>query len=530
MPGRKKLGLGMLTHGNLIQQAGRLFHQAWVAYAGLLVIGAILLGLRRPEYLPAFIFIGLASLVPIYCWLLEARKGAPVLPVFILQQAAVYLIPLYSENVTLEGYSPQVIQTSAWSIVLFFLLLPVGWFYGSRIIRPKPSLKNITLTGAGGEQAKAMSVALILLTIGFGFEFLTFTGWIYDLLPGALKGLSPILRTFATASEMLGALLGGYSISVRAGAPRAFLYWCLLTGICILSVSGILISSATAIVVATAVGQAAGGRRLPWGFLCVALGLASFLNLGKFTMRERYWQEGVAQGGTLGGLPGLYAEWAETSVEKLKADGYFDESSGKDNGEKGQTLMERINNYQNMTFVVNAQEVLHFKPLWGGSYKLIPPLFVPRFLWANKPRTHEGQILLNLHYGRQGSVEDTEKTYVAWGLLPEAVGNFGPYGGAIFLGPVFGFLFGMLERWSIRKRLFSVEGMIAAALVLQVLLSFEMAASVFLTSTFQMVIAVAVGALILRLALGSGDATATRPRQRRRKPRTERQPPLPSDL
>ena len=510
VPRQKRLGLGMLTHGSLIQQAERLFHQAWIGYGLLLVVGTVSLASRRPEYLSAFVAIWLASLLPIFCWLMETRKGAPVLPVFILQQAAVYLIPLYSENVTLEGYSPEVIRTSASSIGLLFLLLPLGWYLGIHVFRPRPSRKNISLTGEGGMQAKAMSVALILLGIGFGFEFSMVAGWILDLLPGESKGFVSILRTFATASEMLGALLGGYSVSMRAGASKAFLYWGLLAGICFLSVSGILISSATAIVVATTIGLAAGGRRLPWFFLCVALGIVSFLNLGKFTMRDRHWQEGEAQAIGLSSLPALFAEWAEASVEKMKVGGYIEEESGKDNGEKGQTLLERINNYQNLTFVVNAQETLHCEPLWGGSYKLIPPLFIPRFLWANKPRTHEGQILLNIHYGRQGSVEDTEKTYIAWGLLPEAVGNFGPYLGAIFLGPVLGFLFGMLERWSIRKRLFSVEGMTAAALLLQVLLSFEMAASVFLTSTFQMVIAVVVGASILRMILGSEDSGRSR--------------------
>lgn len=503
---RKIRGLGLLTHGDLTRHAAKGFRHGFGVFALLIVAGAISLGLRRPDYLPEFVGIALAAVVPMACWLRRRRKGVPVLAVFALQQAAVYLSPLYSESVALDGYSPAVMAGSAFGIILFLLLLPLGWWAGVRAIQSKPSRRNITLAGSGGGRAKAMTIALALLAIGFAFELLSFTGWIFTLLPTAMADFVPLLRTFAAAAEALGALLGGYAVAAPGRGGHSPIYWVLLAGISILSISGVLLSGATALVVAASIGQAFGRRRLPWVFLAVTLTIAGFLNLGKFTMRDRYWEKGTMPTISLARLPGHYAEWAAASMEKLRGDEGVVE--GRDVGmttdEKGQSLLDRIDNYQNMAFVVNAQQVLHVEPLAGAGYTLIPPLFIPRFLWANKPRTHEGQILLNLHYGRQGSVEDTEKTYIAWGLLPEAVGNFGTVFGPVILGPVMGFLFGLLEAWSVRKRLFSVEGMIAAAVVLQVLVSFEMAASVFLTSTFQMVIAVAVGASVLRLILGSG--------------------------
>jgi hypothetical protein len=65
---------------------------------------------------------------------------------------------------------------------------------------------------------------------------------------------------------------------------------------------------------------------------------------------------------------------------------------------------------------------------------MIPALLVPRIFWEDKPRTHMGQMILNYHYGRQASVRDIFSTFIAWGLLPEAVGNFGIILGSLGVG------------------------------------------------------------------------------------------------
>ena len=112
------------------------------------------------------------------------------------------------------------------------------------------------------------------------------------------------------------------------------------------------------------------------------------------------------------------------------------------------------------------------------------PLLVPRILWPDKPRSHEGQILLNVHFGRQDLVS-TFTTYIAWGLLPEAYGNYGPVTGAIVLGLVLGALFAWIENLTARKLIISMEGFLSFSLLMNLMGSFEMVASVFVTSTFQ---------------------------------------------
>lgn len=501
--------MGFVTHGELMERLATGTFNA-LRLGGLVVLaGAIALMFRRPEYALYFVGISFASVFPIVWWFTRRRrKGLPVLPLFVLQQAAVYLMPLFMENPTLERYSSGIIGTSAASLALFLLLLPAGWVMGFGAMHSRPSRWNMKVVGRDGGRAMGMGIALVFLSIGFVIDLLSFAGLLYKVLPLDLQGLLPVIRTFSAAASTIGALAGGYVVALRGGSSHTVYYWILFAGIAVLSISGVLISAATALVVASASGQVVGGRRVPWVFLTLTLGIVGFLNLGKFTMRERYWSTmgskttETKEQVSLIDLPEFYVEWVAASMEKIWiGQEVATNKRAIATEDEGASLLNRIDNFQNMAFVVNAQLGMLIRPLWGETYALIPPLFIPRIFWANKPRTHEGQIRLNLHYGRQGSIEDTSKTYIAWGLLPEAVGNFGIWLGPVILGPVLGFSFGLLEAWSRRKRVFSIEGLIAAGLALQVLVSFEMVASLLLTSTFQMVIAVALGGFALRVIL-----------------------------
>ena len=139
-------------------------------------------------------------------------------------------------------------------------------------------------------------------------------------------------------------------------------------------------------------------------------------------------------------------------------------------------------------------ETAHIAPLYGATYELIPPLLVPRIFWPDKPRAHEGQVRLNVHFGRQ-DLDATFQTYIAWGLLPEAYGNFGAKAGAIFLGFGLGLLFAWLENFTARKLLLSLEGFIAFTLLLDMAGSFEMVASVLVTTVFQSVVLLIVASV-----------------------------------
>jgi hypothetical protein len=99
--------------------------------------------------------------------------------------------------------------------------------------------------------------------------------------------------------------------------------------------------------------------------------------------------------------------------------------------------------------------------------------------------------MLNVHFGRQ-SRADSFTTYIAWGLLPEAYGNFGSTWGAVILGVVLGGLFAWLENLTASKPLLSLEGMVTFALFIGLASSFEMVSSVLITSLFQSVVTIAL--------------------------------------
>jgi hypothetical protein len=238
---------------------------------------------------------------------------------------------------------------------------------------------------------------------------------------------------------------------------------------------------------------------VPWRYLVIAMMVLSFLNMGKTTMRERHWgneyeptnQNGLVQ------LSNNFAEWINVSFDALVENNTGGKpGSGANVGTAGknQTLLDRIDNLQNLLFVIDAIDTDHVKPLHGATYALIPPLLVPRIFWPDKPRSHEGQVLLNVHFGRQ-DLNSTFATYIAWGLLPEAYGNFGAVAGSIVLGIFLGFAFAWVENYTARKLVMSTEGFLSLSLLMNIMNSFEMVASVLVTAIFQSFIIIIVASM-----------------------------------
>ena len=517
----RREGMESLTIGQIASRNRRIYYQAIAGLGAVMLAGQISVAISDPAMAWTYAMIATCSLVPLWVWASHKGKGVPILPMFVVQQVLVYLMPIFVRNETIQGYDSTVMSKSALSVVVFFLLLPLGWKWGRIMVASRSSRWNFNLRGRGGVGVVTQRIALIFLGVSIGFEVFSKLG-----LTGSIpSGVMPVIRAILGALAAFGAFLGAFVIAGGRGVGGRISYWLSFYLLFFLTASGLLLSGVTLMVVAAGTGLGLGGARIPWRFVVGVSAILTLLNIGKFEMRAKYWSETVANTSVetaanssvesvantrLAGTLSIYAEWIEVSFDILANRLESHRRSVETAEPKGQSLLERMNNLQNMAFVVNAQEVLHMAPLGGKTYSLIPPLFIPRFMWVDKPRTHEGQIMLNVHYGRQGSIEDTERTYIAWGFLPEAVGNFGTLGGALFLGPVLGLLLGMSESWSVRKRLFSIEGLVILGILLQFLISFEMVASVFLTSTFQMVVVLAAGGAMFRMALAKAPDVSRR--------------------
>ena len=134
------------------------------------------------------------------------------------------------------------------------------------------------------------------------------------------------------------------------------------------------------------------------------------------------------------------------------------------------------------------------EPLRGETYAVVWQALVPRLLWKGKPRSHIGQQTLNVHFGRQ-TLEQSFETYIAWGLLPEAVGNFGGPAGPAVIGLFLGACGGWVEAKTPGLPLFSPAAVLAGFLALSVTGASGMVASVFMSSFLQLVVVLG-GALL----------------------------------
>jgi hypothetical protein len=314
-------------------------------------------------------------------------------------------------------------------------------------------------------------------------------GPLWEVLPWTFF---PILRTLFEASSMAGALLGAYSVGAGAmPSDQRRLFWTLITLHLLLRASSILLSNTTGVSTAVVIGYFLGARRPPWTFLVILLAALSFLNLSKFEMRSKYWNDkGLYQSPDVVELPGYFIEWTGHSLDILT----FNRSITEEEKAAGQRLTDRLDNLQNLLFVQAAIRHVNKVPLYGDTYALIPKLFIPRFLWPEKPTSHEGQVMLNIHFSRQRA-EDTLRTFVAWGLLAEAYGNFSSVWGALICGSFLGAFIGLLERLIRPYPVTSLQAFFFLIISINLCLSFEMVASVWLTSLFQILVALLISVL-----------------------------------
>ena len=440
----------------------------------------------------ALIWIGAGSCFGLLVWH-SAGIGLPLLPLLALQHFAVYGIPLINHNDTITVYPEAMLDSAGLEVLVLMIVCSVSWRFGMQLFKPAPPTAHalrIFVTD-GNNVLNRVGIALILAATGFEvLNILQLTPLVMAVLPA---GTQSIVVAIIGAAGMSGYFLVAMFIASGGAKPATHtIFWCVLTVHLILVTSSILLSSVINIVGAVVIGLFWGSGRMPRTFLLVCAVVLSFLNVGKFEMRERYWSEGSQVIlPSLTRLPAYYLEWAGYSTEKLI--GRTDEYTGEQS-EKNQTMLTRMDNLQNLLFVQNCIVVEKTPMLRGETYSLIPPLLIPRIFWPEKPRAHEGQALLNVHYGRQSSA-DTFTTYVAWGLLPEAYGNFGPIWGAVTLGVFLGLIFAWIENATAAKPLLSLEGLVTFALLIGFASSFEMVSSVLITSLFQSIICIGLACL-----------------------------------
>jgi hypothetical protein len=448
------------------------------------------------EGIVAFGLMSFGAIVALALWANNAT-GVPLMPMIVVQQLVVNGLPIVNSHKVLSQYPPEFITRAGLEVMIYLCSLAAFWRMGMQVFAPS-SPQAYALVGINREGVAGLS------RLGFGLagaatgylilQSLDLTSVILQLLP---NGSFPIVNALVGAASACGFFL--LSMIVGSGELSALprtLFWLLMACNCLISATTLLLSGTAAVVLSVVIGLFWSTGRIPWRFLLLVALALSFLNTGKTVMRGRYWERADDEAPRARGLtdlPAFYAEWTQAGIDSFNT-GTDEKNPGSRRGHgevKGQSLFDRLNNLQNILFVIDAIEEGHISPVNGRTYTLIPPLLVPRILWPSKPRTHEGQVLLNVHFGRQ-DMESTIKTYVAWGLLAEAYGNFGAIKGAIFLGLCLGLAFAWAENITTRKPLLSTEGFVAFAVFLGMANSYETVASVLITMIFQSVVPIVV--------------------------------------
>lgn len=491
--------------GDLAQSMRGLLKRSFLA---LIVVNTVIYGylaLKGSPAATAFLLISASSIAVLVVWT-SRGEGLPIVPLLALQNLFIYGLPIVIGGAVILQYPSPVLTTAGREVLICNLAMIIAWRVAMEVI-PTYSPLCFALQGINDASPWMARLGITLLSVGTAYQVLQSAGWlsfILDLLPAGSASITSVLVSAVSAS---GFFLAGIMIGRgRLNAQGRTMFWIMLAVQCVISAAGFLLSGAATVIFASIIGLFWGNGKIPWRFIAVALFAMAFLNLGKFTMRDKYWHtqdDDSPPDVMLADMPRVYAEWITASTQALTGENTrqanqnafegMDQSSERSHDDT-QTLFARIDTLQNLLYVVDVMETSHLHPLDGATYTLIPPLLVPRILWPNKPRSHEGQVLLNVYFGRQDK-QSTLQTYIAWGLLPEAYGNFGPVTGAILLGSFLGAIFAWVEKYVARKLLLSMEGFLSFTIFLGMANSFEMVASVLVTSLFQACVPVVLASM-----------------------------------
>lgn len=436
----------------------------WGAVA-ILILGSILIIQSNSfETIAGAYLIAVAALLPAFLWVSGKAKGLPIFPIYALTHLWTYAIPLVIDNPQVTQYSPQMHLTAS-LIVTSFLLLGTGAWY--QFVKTAPS-SPASLRIMDGKKAEPYLLAGFAASVIFSITFTS--GW-----TDIDAGLFALIRGVILSITDLATFILAYRWGTQEMAKKRVGFFLVLLGLYILAnAATLLLINALSELLLVAIAYSLGRRKIPVLPLVILMLIVIPLHYGKAEMRNKYWRD---EGGTTvkpWDYPSLFVEWAGYSWEHLTS-----ESGDVDSDPQSIAQRAGLINLLLMAQDATSKDVPFLN---GETYTIIPQLLIPRVLYPDKPASHEGTYLLNIHFGLQ-TREDTRTTTIGWGLLNEAYANFGILGvGGLAI--VLGCLYGAVARWSMNCPVLSARYLFAILLI-SVAYQTEFSASVFVTALFQ---------------------------------------------
>jgi len=484
--------LGELTISDLVYRSQRYLRAAFAGLLAVLLMGGLAALINGgAAYLTAYTVIVIALLPPIAIWIFALKRHIPLVPALALVNLVWNALPLAFANPQLVQYTDDEILSASGEILVFGVALSTVYLVFSNAPSPRPREYIGFALSKFQSRRTVIGAALTALACAVVMEYLIMSGTLGGWLVRAPVGTFSLIRVIQEATKLASGFVLSYAIGARyiTGLKKGVVISCWVM-LFTMSLASLLLSGAAGLTISITAGLYLGSGRIPWKYMIVVLVVVSFFNYSKHEMRRKYW------GRTVGSLqlqqfPEYFAEWSQLTLEKKL---FGDRITTR--RDKTQGLLERVSTLQMLLYVQRMVQVNRIPTLNGATYALVPQLLIPRMLWPNKPRTHEGQVLLNTHFRRQSRAQ-TWTTYIAWGLIAESYGNFGSILGPLILGLVLGGLLTFVEVWRGNYPLMSIRGSLAAAMLLETMVSYEMSAAVLVTATGQLLVIILTASLPL---------------------------------
>jgi hypothetical protein len=472
---------GELAEGGPGGDPRALLRALWSLVAGLsLMYLYALLDTDPVDVAWAFLISGVA-LLPGYLWCTGRAHGVPVLPLFAASHIWAFAFPLVANHPGVLDFNVEQHSVGSLTVIGFLLFATAVWyqFVSSSRVRARPGVRMAFSSNTGDW------LFVVMLAASSVFTLVVYGDWI-DLGADIMSSLRGIILGLGS--------LGIYVLAYRWGGgvlARKNVRWFVLLLVAFMIInatSTLLVGSMTSFLLAL-IGYSVGKREVPWGVFGVGILLFMFLHVGKGEVRDYYRDDvdGIGRLATPFEYPAFFAQWTKGSLDKL---------SGKSDQDAGQSLLQRAS-LMHILLMVQQDSPDPIPFMQGVTYKHIPQQLIPRIFAPGKVSSHEGTVLLNLHYELQTSREDTTATSIGWGLLSEAYANFG-YWGVGMLAVFLGCTFGALSRWGINSPVLSFR-FLCNLLVLALCFNTEISMGAFLASLYQSFLAlVGVSYLLMK--------------------------------
>lgn len=410
---------------------------------------------------------------PMVAWAMNPQRQFPIYESYCLSLGVYYGIPiLIGENAAFKQWRFSEEERVFVGVLVLSGLIATKLayhFFKRRIHRRVINAQFLVMP-------EKVGVRLLLVYFFLSVSIMTLLA--FGLMPdlgGAYQAVRSIANGVGIVSTLvLFRLIGEGTLR---GAARLAVYGLLLV-ITAVNLSTLFLVTTLKWLVPAIMGYAVGKGAVPWRLSLLVIAGILFLTAGKSATREVYWAKyaGPTQG--FGAVYQRLSDWSDNSMSAFAG--------------KRQTKSQRLTKRLNLTtmFGVIVHTSPERKPFLGGeTYMSLVYLWIPRFVWPDKPSGQEATERLGLYYGIH-TKESLKKTSIGLGVLGEAYANFG-IAGVMVLSLLFGWLLAHANNYARNVPTLSMRGFMVAPFMVTAL-AMEHAMGTIVVPLLHMVIAVLV--------------------------------------